>query len=351
MSTMTASWVPGYHSAAEYHFCKEQAEAIARTVAYRHRDFERAVIWFSAGTHIDVRLSVATPFQSRADSGLGSLHKLPLELLYDVLFRLDMQSLFKFRQSSLRLRELITSLHEYQAVTTHGLNLVCALLRTRLADSVSLLDCYKALCTQTCELCGKFAGFISLLAWKRCCFRCLRMAPELQVQSLAATQKQFQLTKAEMGQLKTFKTLPGIYSMRERTRRLRITVVCVHQAVPVVREDALAQWQPVALPPLNILNFMGAVALPHHNAGSGKTEHGLSCAGCRLAFERRIIGYRGEQWFLEALDRLYSQAEFLEHFRWCEQAQRLWISSAEGTAQPSELPVIARLGGGHNMRE
>lgn len=348
---MAPDTLPGYHSAVEYHFSEEQADAISRTAAYYRKDFGLAVIWFPAREHSDIRGSIATPFPERANRGLGSLNKLPPELWRDVLFRLDMKSLFKLRQTSLRSRELVDSLRQYRTVVTHGLNLFCALLRTRLADNVSLVDFYNILCTKTCEFCGEFAGFVSLLTWKRCCFPCLLLAPTLQVQTLAATRKQFHLTKAEISRLKSFKTLPGVYSMAETKQKSRITVICVHQAISSVRKDALAQWQPVNSSQSNKLNFMGAIELPYYDQGTDKIERGLSCAGCQLALEKDIIGTRGEKWAFEVRDKVYSQDGFLDHFRWCEQAQELWKSSGEGVARPSELPEGARRGGYFNPRE
>ena len=136
--------------------------------------------------------------------GLGSLDWVPLKLLYDVLLLLDMHSLFNFRQLNLRSRQTADSLKRYQVL--HGLNLLCALLRIGLTMGVSLFDFYHTLYTKACTLCGEFAGFISLLTWNRCCFPCLQEAPETQVQTLAAVRKQFHLTKAELDQLRSFKT-------------------------------------------------------------------------------------------------------------------------------------------------
>ncbi|ATY58575.1 Cyclin-like F-box [Cordyceps militaris] len=348
---MATGAIPGYRSATEYDFCEAQADAISKTAAYHRRDYGLAVIWFSARGHTHIRPSIATPFPSKTDRGLGSLNRLPLELWYDVLFRLDMRSLFKLRQTSLRSREWVDSLRQYQMVVAHGLNLFCALLRTRLADSVSLVDFYNILCTKACALCGEFSGFVSILTWKRCCFRCLQRAPELQMQTLAATRKQLHLTKHEVGQLRFFKNLPGIYSMNEITHKSRIAVICVHQAVSLVKKNAPAPWKPVGSSRSNKLNFMGAVALPYYDKGTGRVEYGLSCAGCQLAIEKDIIGTRGEQWAFEARDKVYSRDGFLEHFRWCEQAQRLWRSSSEGGQRPSELPEAARRGGYFNRRE
>ncbi|KAK3361002.1 hypothetical protein B0T24DRAFT_513652, partial [Lasiosphaeria ovina] len=153
----------GYRSVTEYSFREEQTDAIVRAAAYHRKDFCRSVIWFSPREHAGIRMSIATPFQRTSNTGLGSLDQLPLELLYDILLRLDMYSIFNFRQTNLKSRETVDSLKEYQAVVSHGLNLLCALLRTRLAISVSLSDFYRAFCTKACTLCGEFGGSISLL--------------------------------------------------------------------------------------------------------------------------------------------------------------------------------------------
>lgn len=138
---------------------------------------------------------------------------------------------------------MVDSLKQYQAVVSHGLNLLCALLRTRIATVISLSEFYEALCTKACTYCEEFAGFISLLTWKRCCFRCLQEAPETQVQTLAAVRKQFHLTKLQVDRLRSFKTLPGIYSMNESAHKSRVAIASVQQAFSACsgQTPALAQ--------------------------------------------------------------------------------------------------------------
>lgn len=350
---MTAPMPRGYRSVTEFPLREVQTDAIIQVAAYHRRDYDRSVIWFSPREHVGIRLSIATPFRRTSDMGLGSLDRLPLELLHDIMLRLDMHSLFKLRQTNLRSRQMVDSLKEYEVVVLHGLNLLCALLRTRLATGVSLFDVYYALCTKACALCGEFGGFISLVTWIRCCFKCLQGALETQVQSFAAVRKQFHLTKSESDQLRSFKTLPGIYSMEESIRKSRITVVSVYQAVLVSGQQphALAQAQPANSGRNQKFNFMGSCALPHYDRRTGKVEDGISCAGCQLAVEKDIIGSKGEQWAFEARDKVYSHDGFAEHFRWCEQAQLLWRSSGEGRNRPAELPEVARRGGYFNNRE
>lgn len=160
-SQMASPMPRGYYSTTEYQVKEEKADVIIQTVTYHRRHFPRAVIWFSPREHTDVRPSLSTPFQRT--SKLGSLDQLPTELLHDIIYRLDMPSLLKFRQTNLRSRQTVDAINKYQVIVSHGLNLFCALLRTRLAADVSLLDLYDALCTKACSICSESGGFIPLL--------------------------------------------------------------------------------------------------------------------------------------------------------------------------------------------
>ncbi|KAJ6179294.1 hypothetical protein N7519_009755 [Penicillium mononematosum] len=342
-----ATLIPrGYRSTTEYCFDEAQADAIVRTTAYHRRAYCLSVIWYSPHEHVGIRPSMASSFQQASKVGIGYLDRLPLELLFDILYRLDMHSVFKFRQISLRSRQIVDSLNQYQSVVSHGLNLFCTLLRTGLAIDISLLDFYDALCIKNCTLCGEFAGFISLLVWKRCCFKCLQESPETQVRTLASVRKQFHMTKDN--QLRSFKSLPGIYSMNESTQNTRITIVSLYQATATLaykRQPHTTSQAQASSDRNKKFNFMASCALPYYDKQTGTVERGISCAGCQLAIEKDIIGTRDRDWGYEARDKVYARDGFLDHFRWCEQAQLLWRSSGEGRNRPPELPVAARTGG------
>ncbi|KAI1460635.1 hypothetical protein F4805DRAFT_370557 [Annulohypoxylon moriforme] len=330
-----------YFSATEYRFREEQADAIVRVTTYHNRPLYRSVIWFQPREHVAIRPSIATSFRRTTDTGLGSLDKLPLELLHDVLLRLDMHSIFKFRQTNLRSRQIVDSVHEYQMVISHCLNLFCALLRTRLATGVSLSEFYDVLCTKACAFCRGFGGFISLLFWVRCCFPCLERVPALQMESLTSARRRFHLTESDSDDLMSFKTLPGTYSKKGSVHKSRIIVVSAFQALLRSGPQPHIEMQArlANLVRNEIFNFMGSCALPYYNRRTGRVEHGMSCAGCLLACEKGIISSR----LFESYDRIYGQDSFLEHFRFCEQAQFLWESSDEGNKQPTELPRFAQL--------
>jgi hypothetical protein len=71
----------GYYSATEYHFPAEQANRISRVIAYHRKDYDLSMIWFLPREHRDIRLSISTTFPRVPKAGLGSLSRLPLELL------------------------------------------------------------------------------------------------------------------------------------------------------------------------------------------------------------------------------------------------------------------------------
>ena len=99
---MAALMPRGYRSTTQYRFREEETDAIVRVTAYHRKDFCRSLIWFNPREHDVIRLSIATPFRPTSNTGLSTLDWLPLELLDDVMLRLDMHSLFNFRQTNLR---------------------------------------------------------------------------------------------------------------------------------------------------------------------------------------------------------------------------------------------------------
>ncbi|KAH6650434.1 hypothetical protein F5144DRAFT_617308 [Chaetomium tenue] len=225
------------------------------------------------------------------------------------------------RQTSAGARQIVNALNEYQVAASHGFNGLCALLRTRLAATVSLLNFHRVLCTETCALCGDFSGgLVSLSTWTRCCFRCLWAAPETQIRSLGRVRKLFDFSKAQLASLHPFKTLGGICTRDAPPHRPR-AVVSLHQATLLAgqqKEDCSAysdDWKD------RKYNFLGACELPYYNRRTGEAEHGgIFCAGCELAFEERA-DKTGDAaaWAVQAYNTMLSKEAFLEHFKWCKE--------------------------------
>ncbi|KAH8907696.1 hypothetical protein BR93DRAFT_561353 [Coniochaeta sp. PMI_546] len=344
---------PAYRSAAEHCFCEEQSDAIVQATAYHRKDYCRSVIWFSPREHSGIRQYTATPFRRTPASGLGSLDRLPVELMHHMLLGLDMYSLFNFRQVNIRARQMSDSLKQYRMLVTHALNTFCASLRTRFAIGVSLSDFYPALCTKACTLCGDFgrihvpANVDSML---------FQMPPGGPRNASATSCCCPEATPPDQGRSRPTKVIQDfawdIFDGGTRTKS-RITAVSVHQAMHVFRQrpQAPPQAQPANSTKYQKFNFMGSCALPYYDMRTGRVEHGVSCARCQLALEMDVIGSRGVKRAFETRDKVYAEDGFLEHFRCCEQAQLLWKSSAEGISPPAQLPEAARRGGYFNMRE
>ncbi|KAH6622597.1 hypothetical protein F5144DRAFT_655950 [Chaetomium tenue] len=317
---MAANIIRRWRSTTEYCFDKDQTDAIVRTTAYRRKESCQSLIWFSPREHVAVRPSIATPFLRTPDTGLGALGRLPLELLQKVLLHLDLRSLLIFRQANLGSRQVVDSLYQYQRVVSHGLNLLCALFRTRLAIDISLLDFYDALCTKACTFCGQFGGFVFLPTWSRCCFICIQNASGTQMLTPAGIREEFPLTEAEVAQLRPFKTLPGIYGMGPPDSP--IALVSVAQAKLIVSGQpphaTAAQARSANFRRITQFSYMGSCALPYYDRRTGRAEYGMSCAGCLLGFQKSIIiGSESEQRGFMVRDKVYAQDSFLAHFRWC----------------------------------
>ncbi|KAI0546099.1 hypothetical protein F4679DRAFT_438500 [Xylaria curta] len=304
-----------YRSVTEYHLREEEIDGILRHMSFKRHCVALAIIHFPPRKQARAHRLITTSFPRTSYAGLGSLDILPLELLHDVFLRLDMRSLLKVRQTNLRSRETVDTLWHFRMVISHGRDALSALVRTRLAHTVSLFDFYSALCTKACSFCGGFSGLISLLTWSRCCFDCIGNAPETQLRPLASVREQLHLTEAESDQLKSFKTLPGLYYIGESGYQSRPTeVVSIHQAMLITRRQPHMQTQTL---PANSkdkkYNYMGSCILPYYDRQTGKVEHGVHCSQC---YNKSPPG--GDA------TRVYTQDDFLEHFRWCARAQNEW---------------------------
>ncbi|KAJ4264295.1 hypothetical protein NW762_005491 [Fusarium torreyae] len=329
----------GFISATRYEFDQDQADGIIQTAAYRREDYCRAVIWFPPETHSNIVTSIATPFKRSSTASCGLFEKLPLSMFEKILLYVDMKSVLNLRQATLGLREKVDSSKEYKRITTHGLNTLCAILRTRIGSNILLADFHRGLVTKSCCVCGKLAGFINLLLWKRSCFKCLREAPETQLHMKLWVEDLSQVTEDERRQLNIFESLPGRYGLQNDIFKERHVIVSTQQAKEIVRPRGNDKFRYPNMAMQN-LNFMGTCALPYFNNKIGEAEHGVSCVGCLLAVEKGIITKSQAS---KHRDMVYDREEFLRHFRRCKQAQLLSESSDGGTKQPAELPNCVKI--------
>jgi hypothetical protein len=343
---------PRYHSKTAFSVPLEQADAIIRASAYHRKDFDRAVIWFPPSAHSNSGTSVSSALREPTAS-LGELDRLPLELINEICLQLDIESIFYFRQTNARARQVINTLREYQIVSTHALNAFCALLQTRSASRVTLLNFYRLLCTQNCSFCHTgYGDLVYLPTWTRCCSQCIRNGGHSV--SLASVKRVLHLSRKSLAKLPTLTTLPGIYTMDERARSTRITVVPTQSALSAFSEEnnptTSTKDLVLRLHSTSIHTFMACCALPSYNLQTNQVENGISCASCQLALQDGISTGTGE-WACDVRDMVYSRSGFLEHFVWFEQAQALWLESNNETVEPLRLLHSCKTGGYFRSRE
>lgn len=112
-SSPELDWTANY-SVTDFSFRDDEADAIIKTIGWGSRWFDDMVVRFPPPEeHADVVSSLSQPFNRKSTERLGSLDCLPLELLQDVILRPDIQSVFRFRQSNAKAREVVETLKEY----------------------------------------------------------------------------------------------------------------------------------------------------------------------------------------------------------------------------------------------
>jgi hypothetical protein len=347
--------IPGYHSETAFSVQPEDADAIRRASAYHRKDLDLAVIWFPTRTH-DKSTSSNLSASRDPTTPFGEIERLPLELINEICLELDIASLFSLRQTNTRARQIINGLHEYRVIIAHALNPLCALLRTGAASRVTLQDFYRLLCTQACSLCGnEYGNLVYLPIWIRCCSHCfLEGVLEVRVTTAASVKRVLHLSKQSLKKLPGFTTLPGVYTMDERPRSSRITAVPINVALSIYRhENGGAEPSEEMTDKLGkqpILSFMACCAFPSYSPQNGHIEYGVSCAGCQLAIEIDITSDTGV-WAADIRDMVYSQRGFLDHFIWCEQAQKLWLESDGAAVRPPAYPYACTTGGYFSPRD
>ncbi|KAF5538593.1 hypothetical protein FPHYL_12492 [Fusarium phyllophilum] len=311
--------------------------------AYHRRDFDFVLIRSRPHENQVVRESIEKPFTTTPTVKLGALDILPNELLNIILRNLDLLSYFRFRHVNRRSRVLASGLREYKAVVRFGIEGFRGMLRARLATHFTFEDMYRALIDETCSFCKNFGGFLYLPTAARCCFACIENAPELRVISMSALSK---LTKISAKRLSshfryTLRTVPGIYSMRERpavrpglllaeveaTRTLSELGLLISDVAQKLRERSEQKNQ----------RFMMSTAYPWYDPKTGQVEHGVSCKGCQVRQEALALISRDR-------DDVFSSSAYQLHFETCKEAKALFEESAGGTRSVAEPEFTRRKG-------
>ncbi|KAM0239620.1 hypothetical protein ACHAP5_008191 [Fusarium lateritium] len=336
-----ASFPESYRSHKRYHFKEHQADAIIRATTHQSSKKQRqATTIFKADEQEAITSSIATSFEPTDGNGL--LDCLPLEVFQDVVLHCDMRSVFNIRQVSRLSREKVDSVLQYQTLVKHGLDLFRASLLSNVACNISLANCHELLFTVPCSLCGYGARYVHLPTWKRVCRSCLNHAPELHYIPAFSLKSEIQMAKEEMTQLTRFKPTPQLYFNRYRS--IKTDLVSVSQAKEVVgypRDRYIeVRFNRHHCSVNNSLSSikMTTCAMPHLDQQGNIVDYWLSCEGCnKERHTEHLVHVNGDVIEFSLMSavrstmqfRVYDRDGFLEHFRWCEQAQVVWEEQRE----------------------
>ncbi|KAL4873624.1 hypothetical protein BDV12DRAFT_207475 [Aspergillus spectabilis] len=323
---------------------------MVRGCSYHRLDFDLAVASVNPTSHEPVRASLIQ--HTPASASLGDLQVLPLEILREICLHLDIASLFSIRHVNKQARSMVHALHPYRRIINHALDTLCVVFRTTTASHFTLSDLTRALNTKKCHTCGSFAHFIFLPTLSRTCLGCLQEAPQFHVLSQADLKKKCTM-KAIINHVSKsvppLKTLPGKYRLDQISQTksmLLFSERLVNSALRVPHSTKpSSHWE------ANILRLMAATTMPYVDPVTGDVEIGVSCAGCQIAVDE--VDDEGAFLSFEFMnggdlyrqrDMVYSEEEFLAHFKECRQAQKLWDSSLGGKC-PVDLPYSVTHGG------
>lgn len=250
-----------------------------------HQHFDRFLIRSHPDETQAVARNLQTAFESSTSSSLGPLGRLPIELLWMIFRNLDVQSYFRLRHVNRKSRATCTAIPEYQAIATHGLEGLRGMLRAGLAQTITIGDLYKLLIRETCEVCDKFGGFLFLPTATRCCFECIKIAPEFRVISTStlsmltkkSTKRLFRLLGSEL------RTVPGSYSTQgdpRRSKGLMSAKLAISKSYSLGIRDRSAFVELLRRSDQESHRFMASTAFPWYNPDSKSVENAVACKGC-----------------------------------------------------------------------
>ncbi|KAI6351770.1 hypothetical protein MCOR25_009745 [Pyricularia grisea] len=343
----------GIWSQEEFKLDKDDEDAVIKAVTYENRDARLAAIWFSETTHLGVKEKFLSLSDAQTTcSGLG-LDGLPQELIDSVLYRLDMVSLFRMRHVNRRLRNSVNSLHKYRDIVRYGgFDITLALLRSNVGFYIGLDEMYTTLCTRNCMICNNcLGGFVFLLGCIRCCGNCLQSASETRVRSLNYARGVYGglLSHKHLESFPKIAVLPGLYGPLEQPitgQESERPVLVPASALSSALHDELTRWgiswysSESGLSRTNGhwkgYRHMTACLLPWLDKKLGVIEVQVRCIGCAWVGEEASGLDSTSNMSPAELYLPFTRRDFLdEHFKRCEQAQRLWLSTDGGKKEPT----------------
>ncbi|KAI0285530.1 hypothetical protein BC826DRAFT_960139 [Russula brevipes] len=250
---------------------------------------------------------------------LGALDTLPLELLCEILQKLDLRTLTDFRHVNRRAMWLVESFPQYKAIRKHAYNALRGIIYIEVSRWITCEMLYEKLCTAECEECGDFGGYLYILTCKRVCFLCLSEDKQFLPLRYRHAIRKFGLKLPILRTLPSMKCIRGTYSSNLYKVRSHLAVVdsnCARRASITLHGSISAMEQYVSSMAVqdpfdgksgNPLRFVAIVRTPWLNKSPKEPEWGFHCKGCRNSYISRPLHFR----------RKFTIGSFKEHLREC----------------------------------
>ena len=223
----------------------------------------------------------------------NQLDRLPIELIIEVLLRLDIPSLTRFRGLNRRTMELVNSVHQYTAIIKHCPNIIRAIVSIQ-ADGFDCGTLYRTLCTSRCLTCdragnSRFGDYLYLIDCRRVCYYCFTkraeyfpltsreasrfFTPNAKAQSKAKSSRRL----LELAKPPSILSLPGRYGRGPRgeyLRRRRLRLYDRQAVVQSLEGCGLPQSEKTTDEPKRFMAIISAPVLL--NAGR-QVDEGFFC--------------------------------------------------------------------------
>ena len=179
----------------------------------------------------------------------SALEELPCELLHNILDRLDFQALSRLARASLRAKTIVESLPAYAELVQHAPDALAVLGHTRTIRHHSAAQLRAVLRSTACA-CGAFGPFLFLVTGERCCLNCIVWKPAFWAMPKARAMRCFGLSKQDVDQLPSLRSVPGDYEHGPCRRTFQLVSVkmakarglAVHGSMKRLRLEQADAW-------------------------------------------------------------------------------------------------------------
>ncbi|KAI0874179.1 F-box domain-containing protein [Hypoxylon argillaceum] len=300
-------------------------------LSHRPRD-----LLYSMITIPDPPKSIEAHFQNSVSS-LGILDRLPVELLYEVLKSLDLQSTILFSRVSIQGKNIVYSFPAYRD--------------TKLLHLHSASKLHNALRNERCTTCPEYGVYLFLPTCEKCCWQCLRSNLTRQVVSLTAAAKTFALSP----KMKLYR-LVSIHAAKELVMSIygsaENAIKAIIRRQPNEQTESTAKYLQAIFSDSTCLDsliipdqgnaavdrYFGMASIPFPLLTTPDiVEHGLWCKGCEWTYkqykDRRLSTYvianmvptdcDPDRVLFGMVRRARSKIRLSAHIRHCYGAQQL----------------------------